>query len=93
MIELFDNPDNMAFWQPGIIRVTHESGEAGKPWAVPRIRYRHGNKREFEMFETVKVRNLPNEFPGSFDVPGMFTAEIKNSFKETSADVRKKEGN
>ena len=81
VVELFDNPDNLAFWQPGFVSFTHESGEAGTPGAKSRIKYRHGN-REFEMLETVTVRNLPEEFSGEFEVPGMFTVEIKNFFRE-----------
>ena len=55
VIELFDNSDNLAFWQPGFISFTHESGEPGQPGAVSRIRYDRGNGKEFDMIETVTV--------------------------------------
>ncbi len=33
MIELFDNPDNMHKWQPGLVSFEHLSGESGQPGA------------------------------------------------------------
>ena len=86
VIKLFDNPDNLAYWQPGFISFTHESGEAGQPGAVSRIRYDHGNGKEFDMIETVKVRNLPKEFSGTFEVPGRMTVQIQNYFHERGPD-------
>lgn len=86
VIELFDNPDNLAFWQPGFISFTHESGEPGQPGAVSRIRYDHGKGREFDMIETVTVRNLPKVFSGTFEVPGMMKVEIENFFHERGPD-------
>jgi len=90
VVELFNNPDNLACWQPGFVSFTHESGEPGQPGAVSRIRYRHGDGkgkgREFEMIETVTTCNPPEEFSGRFEVPGMFTVEIRNRFRELDSD-------
>lgn len=78
VIELFDNPDNMKHWQPGLISFEHLSGEAGKPGARSRLKYRMG-KREIEMIETITARNLPEEFHGAYEAKGVFNIQ-KNYF-------------
>ena len=88
VIELFDNPDNLGYWQPGFVSFEHESGEAGQPGAKSRLVYRHGS-REFEMIETVTCRNLPDEFSGTFHVPGTLTVRARNFFKEAGPDKTK----
>ncbi len=85
VVELFDNPDNLAFWQPGYASYKHESGESGKPGATARIRYLK-NGRDFDMIETITVRNLPDEFSSTFHTPGMFNMEVKNFFHEAGPD-------
>ncbi|MDX1479724.1 MAG: SRPBCC family protein [Saprospiraceae bacterium] len=78
VIELFDNPDNLVHWQPGLQSVEHLSGEPGQPGAKSLLRYKFG-KREFEMVETVHTRNLPQEFTGSYEIGGMYN-EVRISF-------------
>ena len=81
MIELFDNPENLYKWQEGLISYEHVSGEPGKVGAKSRMRYRWG-KREIEMIETITVRNLPDEFSGTYDAGQTFN-EFRNYFYET----------
>lgn len=69
VIDLFDNPDNMFKWQPGLQSFEHVSGEPGQPGARSRLVYLNG-KREFELFEVVTERNLPDEFNGHYEWPG-----------------------
>ena len=78
VIELFDNPDNLAKWQPGLISFEHLSGEPGHPGAKSKILYQMG-KRRVEMIETVTKRNLPQEFSGTYETKGVWNG-IKNSF-------------
>jgi len=81
-----DNPDNRAFWQPGCNSLKHESGESGQPGAVSRLRCDHGKGREFDMIETVTGHDLPREFSGTFEVPGMMTVETQHHFHERGPD-------
>ena len=80
VIELFDNPDNLKEWQPGFVSFSHLSGEPGKEGAKSVLKYKMG-KRELEMVETVLKRNLPDEFSGSYEMPGTYNA-IQNYFTE-----------
>ena len=77
-IELFDNPDNMKHWQPGLVSFEPVSGTPGQPGAKSRLRYAQGS-REVEMIETITVRNLPDEFSGTYEGKG-FLSVVKNYF-------------
>lgn len=70
VITLFDNPDNMKHWQPGLLSFEHLSGEPGTPGAKSRLFYKMG-KREIEMIETIITRNLPDEFSGTYEANGV----------------------
>ena len=85
VIELFDNPDNMKHWQPGLISFTHQSGQPGQVGAKSVLKYKTG-KREVEMIETVLKRDLPHEFSGTYEMQGVFNA-IQNYFREQSPEV------
>lgn len=80
VIELFDNPDNLPKWQPELQSFDHFSGEPGKPGAKSKLKYKMG-KREVEMIETITVRNLPEEFSGTYEAKGVLNIQ-KNYFKE-----------
>jgi hypothetical protein len=79
VIELFDNPENMKYWQPGFISFEHISGEPGHPGAKSKLKYNMEGK-EIEMIETIMVRNLPKEFSGTYEAKGIFTI-VRNYFK------------
>ncbi len=79
VVELFDNPENLKHWQPGLISFEHISGTPGQPGAKSRLKYKMG-KREIEMIETITVRNLPDEFSGTYEANGVFNI-VKNFFK------------
>jgi hypothetical protein len=79
VIELFDSFDNMKKWQPELQSIEHLSGTSGQPGAKTRLIYQHG-KRKTEMIETVNVRNLPDEFSGSYEMKGVVN-HMFNSFK------------
>jgi len=84
VVELFDNADNMAKWQPGLVSFEHESGEPGQVGAKSRLHYKMG-KRDLEMIETITRRNLPDEFAGTYEVKGMWN-EVVNVFEELGPD-------
>lgn len=80
VIELFDNPDNMAKWQEGFLGFEPLAGEPGKVGATSRLRYKMG-KREIEMIETITVRDLPKRFAGTYEADGVWNL-VDNRFVE-----------
>lgn len=80
VIELFDNPDNMKHWQPGLVSFEHLSGEPGKEGAKSHLKYEMG-KRKIEMVETVLKRDLPHEFSGTYETKGVWN-KVENFFDE-----------
>lgn len=84
VIELFDNPQNMPKWQPGLISFEHIEGNPGREGAQSKLKYKMG-KREIEMIETIIIRNLPHEFSGTYKAPGVFNL-VKNYFSEAGPD-------
>ena len=69
-IELFDDPTNMAKWQKGLQYFEHISGEPGQPGAQSKLGF-DMNGRSLEMIETISVRNLPDEFSGTYETNGV----------------------
>jgi len=86
VIELFDNPDNMTKWQPDLIAFERISGVPGQPNAKSRLTYRSG-KREFELIETITVRNLPDEFSGTYESK-LGVSTVRNRFLDNGAFTR-----
>ena len=86
VVALFDDPDNLPKWQPGLIRFEPISGTPGQPNAKSRLVYRAG-KREFELIETVTVRNLPDEFCGTYE-SSMGITKISNRFLDSGPTTR-----
>ncbi|MDY8135632.1 SRPBCC family protein [Aquimarina sp. 2201CG5-10] len=84
VIELFDNPDNLKEWQDGFISFEHLSGTPGEPGAKSLLKYKHG-KREMELIETITVKNLPEEFSGTYEHKHMENS-IKCSFISLSSN-------
>jgi hypothetical protein len=80
VIELFDNPDNMKHWQPGLVSFEHLNGVPGEVGAKSAIKYEMA-KRTIDMIETVVKRDLPDEFSGSYETKGGWN-EVKNYFSE-----------
>lgn len=80
VIALFDNVDNLKHWQDGFISFENISGEPGQPGTKSRLKYKIG-KREIELIETITVRDLPNEFSGTYDTETMSNSMV-NKFVE-----------
>jgi len=77
-IDLFDNPDNLKHWQPGLISFEPLSGTPGQPGAKSRLLYKMGS-RDVEVIETITVRNLPDEFSATYGAKGVLSIH-KNYF-------------
>lgn len=84
VIELFDDPDNLAKWQVGFVSMEHVSGEKGKAGAKSALVYQMG-KRRVEMVETILVRDLPVQFDATYDAKGVFNV-VRNRFEELGPD-------
>jgi hypothetical protein len=70
VIELFDDPAHLPKWQKGLQYFEHVSGEPGKPGAKSKLGF-DMNGRSLEMIETITVRNLPDEFSGTYETNGV----------------------
>ncbi len=80
VIALFDNPDNLFKWMKGLQSFEPISGTAGEPGARSKMIFKMGN-RDIEMTETILVRNLPDEFTGSYEAKGVYNI-VKNRFQK-----------
>ena len=70
VIELFDSTENLYKWQEGLKEFKHLEGEPGQVGAKSQLRFEMG-KRKIEMTETITVRDLPNEFSGTYEAKGV----------------------
>lgn len=86
VIVLFDNPDNMKYWQKGFKSLEHISGQPGKAGAKSKLKYEMG-KRSVEMIETITERNLPETFHATYETKGVYNSQ-KNYFKEEGDKTR-----
>lgn len=80
VIELFDNPENLPKWQPGLVSFEPLSGTTGQPGARSKLIYDMG-KRRIEMIETITRRDLPDAFDGTYETKGVYN-EIQNRFTD-----------
>ncbi len=87
VVELFDDPENLKHWQPGLLSFEPISGTPGQPGAKSKLKYKLG-KRDIEMIETITVRNLPDEFSGTYEAKGVFNI-VKNYFRPVSENKTK----
>jgi uncharacterized protein YndB with AHSA1/START domain len=86
VIDLFDNPDNLSQWQPTLRRFEPLSGTPGQPGAKSRLVFDERG-REIEMIETVEARDLPNEFTGVYELPGVWN-RVSNRFFDEGEKTR-----
>lgn len=87
VIELFDNAENMKYWQPGLQSYEFISGTPGQEGAKMRLKFLMNN-REVEMIETITKRDLPEEFDGIYEAKGVYNIQ-KNKFVEIGSDKTK----
>jgi carbon monoxide dehydrogenase subunit G len=87
VVAKFDNADNMSKWMEGLQSFEHLSGTPGQPGAKSRLKFKMG-KREIEMIETINVRNLPQEFSGTYEAKGVYNT-VRNKFVKISENKTK----
>jgi carbon monoxide dehydrogenase subunit G len=78
VVVLFDNPDNLKHWQPGLISYELVSGKQGEEGAISKLKFQMG-KREIDMSESITKRNYPNEFSAVYEAKGVYNA-VTNRF-------------
>ena len=83
VIALFDDPDNLKEWQPGLLSFEHLEGEPGQAGAKSRLLYRMG-KRDTEMIETILTHDLPREFSGTYEANNVWN-HMTNRFEIVDA--------
>ena len=87
VVELFDDSENLFYWQNGLQSFEHISGEPGQPGAQSRMTYKHG-KHQFDLIETITENNLPDEFNGTYEWKGGSNTLI-NKFIEVEPGITK----
>lgn len=85
VIALFDDAANLKRWMPGLRSFEHLSGVPGQPGATSRLTFKHGN-RDMVMTETVTLRQLPDRFDGTYEMPGVWNS-VANRFIATGAET------
>ncbi|WP_420576153.1 SRPBCC family protein [Ekhidna sp.] len=86
VVKLFDNSDNMKYWQKGLISFEHLSGEPGKQGAESLLKYEMG-KRKIEMIETITFNGFPDEFHSNYQTNGVVNFQ-RNHFEEENGQTR-----
>lgn len=76
---LFDNPENLKLWMEGLVGFEHLSGTPGESGAKSKLTFKMGN-RNIEMIETITVRNLPEEFTGTYEANCVYNV-VRNKFE------------
>jgi hypothetical protein len=84
VVKLFDDPENMKHWQPGLISLEHLSGEPGKVGARYKLLYQMG-RRKIEMIETITKRDFPWEFAATYLTRGVLN-KVSNKFTRLGPD-------
>jgi len=74
-----DNPENMKYWQKGLVSYKPLSGVQGKEGASMELHYDMG-RRQIVMIETILRRNLPYEFHATYEAKGVHNVQ-RNYFK------------
>jgi hypothetical protein len=85
VVELFDNPDNLKYWQEGLQSFENLSGKPGEVGTKSKLTFDMGG-RKMEMIETILKRDLPDEFSGTYEAPGVFNI-VENHFSEVDANT------
>jgi uncharacterized membrane protein len=87
VIELFDSPNNLLKWMPGLQRFEHLTGEEGQPGATSRLVFEQRGKR-VEMIETIVRRDLPDEFTGTYETKGVKNLVANRFYEEGPQKTR-----
>lgn len=91
VIELWDKPENLKYWQDGFQKMVHISGEEGRPGSKAEMFYIM-NGREMILTETIVVNELPHEFTGYYESEKTQNT-MENLFTELSPQSTRWEAN
>lgn len=80
VVALFENPDNLAKWQPGFISMELIEGKPGEVGSQHKLKYKMG-KRDIEMTETITKSKLPDLFGATYQAKNVFNI-IDNHFED-----------
>lgn len=80
VVELFDNPDNLYKWQPGLQSLTHLQGRAGEEGSRSELVY-DGRKGSLVITETIIRKKPPEEYHMLYRSRGVFN-QVENWFME-----------
>jgi uncharacterized membrane protein len=70
VIQLYENPENLVYWQDDFISYEHVSGDPGTPGSKGLLKYKFG-KGVMELHETIIVNDFPKEFKGKYEAKTM----------------------
>jgi len=84
VVELFDSTENLKKWQKGLQSFEAINGIPGEEGAESRLKYKT-TKREIVMKETIKRKNLPDEFTAVYEANNVWN-EVRNYFKEAGTN-------
>jgi len=82
VLELFDNAENMAKWQPTLLHYEFLEGTPGQVGGKMKLAYKMG-KGTLEMVETIVRRDLPDHFDCTYDAKGVHNI-VRNQFLESN---------
>jgi len=80
-IKKFDDPENMKYWQHGLVSYEHIGGAPGTIGSKMKLKYVMG-KRKIELIEIITLYNLPYEFHATYDTDGLHNLQ-ENYFEQT----------
>lgn len=81
VVQKFQDPENLKYWQRGLLSYENISGDPGQEGSKTYARYQMG-KREIDMTGTVTKNNLPQELHYTFDAEKVHNIQ-ENFFSET----------
>ena len=84
VIELFDDPDNLKYWQKGFVSFTPQHGALGAVGSTAFLRY-DINGQQTALLETITSSNLPDEFSATYETNGVWN-HIHNRFEERTPE-------
>ena len=70
VVKLFDNPDNLKYWQDGFQSLENISGKPGEEGVKSKIVF-NNKGRVIELTETIIKKNLPHEMTALYEHPHM----------------------
>ncbi len=81
VVSLFDSQESLVEWMEGLESFNHIDGMPGEVGARSKLVFKLG-KREIEMIETITVRNLPDEFSGTYEADEVLNTLTNRFFKD-----------